>query len=176
MDALERLQKIDRTQEINSAGIELYFWSRSPHALASFAGIVIALALAAAWLVRGQETSHRKPVQHDLASELKKPQPDLGKVILAMPHTDAWNFEEESATAALEKSHLDHSGKMVAAAYWESLRSSSEEANAELLYYAHYIHPLRFANELVGDFFAEAKRLDKAADYYRREVQFFDAR
>src|SRR5438309_1709658 len=141
MDALERLQKIDRTQEINSAGIELYFWSRSPHVLASFAGIVIALALAAAWFVRGQETSHTKPVQHDLADELKNPQPDLGKVILALAHTSEWYLEDEPVTAALEKSKLDHAGKMVAAAYWESLHSWPQEANAELIYYAHYIHP-----------------------------------
>src|SRR5205085_8556189 len=61
-------------------------------------------------------------------------------------------------------------------AYWDSLHSSFNEPSAELIYYAHYIRPMRFANELVGDFHAEAKRIDKAAEYYQREVKFFDAK
>src|SRR5256885_2296757 len=34
MDALERLQKIDRSQEIDGWNVRIYFWSRSPRILA----------------------------------------------------------------------------------------------------------------------------------------------
>ncbi|MEA3186325.1 MAG: protease PrsW [Chthoniobacter sp.] len=173
MQTFANLEEIEPPQAGTSAWAELMAWSHHPYALAGFAGAVVALAMLAAWFVRGDETSRPKPVHRDLAGELKKPRPDLEKVLLALPET--WEIDDQPVTTALEKSQLDHAGKMVAAAYWDSLHPSSGEANAELIYYAHYIHPVRFANELVGDFHAKANHLDKAAEYYGREVKFFNA-
>jgi RsiW-degrading membrane proteinase PrsW (M82 family) len=56
-------------------------------------------------------------------------------------------------------------------AYWKSLASFLPQANADLIFLAHAVKPLRRANELVGDFHAAEQLWDKALQYYGRELR-----
>ena len=89
MDALERLQKIDRSNEIDGWNIRLFFWSRDPRLLAITAAAILLLGVAAAWCVRGEELTARQPGAGDLQKELARPKPDAAKIIELLPTAES---------------------------------------------------------------------------------------
>ena len=176
--ALDSLQKIDRTQNIDGWNVRIYFLSRNPRVLALVALVVLLTGLGLAWLVQ-------KPLlsvlvgefkSAELQVELAKRKPDMAAVLEMLPKAAHLYFEDVPASEWIEESNLVDTEKLVANALWASLEEGDEfEPSADLLYYAHYIRPLRFANELVGDHYRAKGNLPKAADYYRRESTFADA-
>ena len=178
MHALESLQQIDRTQKIDGWNIRLYFLSRHPGVLALFALVVLLIGLGVAWLIK-------KPFLDSvglgfnpklLQSELAKDKPDLATVVQMLPKAAHQSLTNVPASEWIKESHLIETEKLVATAIWASLQEAGGfDPTADLLYYAHYIRPLRFANELIGDYHLLKKNLPKAAAYYRRESVFPDA-
>ena len=64
---------------------------------------------------------------------------------------DPTQKNESDVSGWIHASGLSDAHKPVALAFWESLVAGFAEPNADLLYFAHYIYPVPFANELVGD-------------------------
>jgi hypothetical protein len=176
--ALDSLQQIDRSQNIDGWNVRIYFLSRNPRVLALVALVVLLIGVGLAWLV--QKPAASVPVSEfkstELQVELAKRKPDMAAVIEMLPKAAHLYFEDVPASEWIEESNLVETEKLVANALWASLREGNEfEPSADLLYYAHYIRPLRFANELVGDHYRAKGNLAKAAEYYRREATFADA-
>ena len=178
MQALEHLQKIDRSQNIDGWNVRIYFASRDPHVLMGIAAALITIALGIAWFVQKplREMLGLDFKKEQLQSELNAPHPDVARVLQILQQA-AGSFDEVPADEWIVASNLDEAGKLVAGAYWTSLMSGDGfEPSADLLYYAHYVKPLRHSNELIGDHYAEQNDLDAAAGYYRREAGLADAR
>jgi hypothetical protein len=99
-------------------------------------------------------------------------EPNFDRVLVALEQRP----QERTAasvdvTDALQASKLGAAEKSVALAYWGSLCSGLDEANADLLYLAHGVNPAPRANELTGDFHAQHPgKLEKALKYYDREL------
>lgn len=180
MNKLEQLQQIDRNQNIESWNVRLYFLSRHPMVLLGFAAVVIGISLGVAWFVQkplkevlGLENSASKELQ----AELAKPKPQMDAILPLLPEAaDTWG-EPVPADQWIARSSLSQPEKLVALAYWTSLQDRNGfEPSADLLYYAHYVRPLRHANELIGDHYAEHDQPDTAIGYYRREAKFPEAK
>jgi len=171
--------RINRSQNIEGWNVKLYFWSRQPHFLLALAVAIIALSLVVAWFVQkplrevlGLDADAGKALQ----AELAKAQPGMEKVLELMPEAVDAGIEQPEAEPWIAQSQLSQPDKLVAQAYWISMHDwHGFEPSADLLYYAHYIRPLRHANELLGDHFAEHDQPDDAIAYYRREAKFPDA-
>ncbi len=171
MTALDRLQKIDRSQNIDCQNVRLYFWSRSGKVLSLFALVMLGLAVGLAWFFGDRSGAG---AFGPLAEELAGAQPNFDVVLRDLGEGRRRSLLESfTAPVAgwIEKSKLNPDEKAVAKAEWESLGAIFPQANADLLYYAHYVKPLRRANELVGDFHAAEKRWDDAQRYYERELK-----
>ena len=171
MTALERLQKIDRTQQIDGWSVRLYFWSRSAKLLALFTLGTLCISLGLSWYFGNNSGSG---AFGPLVSELARAQPDFD-VTLASMVKGRTNSPIGHASAPMGEwigeSKLDEAEKIVALAFWKSLGGVFPQANAELLFHAHGVKPFRRANELVGDFHASEKQWDKALGYYERELR-----
>lgn len=179
MHQLEGFRRIQRHQKIEGWNIRIYYWSRDLRILAAVGVAIVAIGVYLAWRwsapggsVATEVRSEDRPV---LSTELAKSPPDLLRVATAMR---AMRFRVTRAqriaiASQIQKSALLPADKKVAAAYWESMVAESGEPSADLLYYAHYVHPLPYANELVGDLFLNCGQTEKAADYYGREATFF---
>jgi RsiW-degrading membrane proteinase PrsW (M82 family) len=181
VDRLQQLQQIDRSQNIESWNVRLYFLSRNRYVLMGFAAAVIAISFGIAWVVKkplravlGFDKNPTKALQ----TELAEPKPEMEKVLELMPKlARSWRNDDAPAGEWITKSALSEPEKLVAQAYWVSLQDwSGFEPSADLLYYAHYVRPLRFANELLGDHYAEHDQFAEAAAYYRREGKIPEAK
>jgi hypothetical protein len=154
--ALDSLQQIDRTKDIDSWSIRLYFLSRHPGLLALVSLSVVLIGLGVAWLIQKPFLASVgldfKPGQ--LEAELAKPKPDLAAVVKMLPKAAHFYFEDTPAKDWIDRSQLAETEKLVAKAIWDSFAESDGfEPGADLLYYAHYIRPIRYANELIGDYY-----------------------
>ena len=180
MDRLEQLQKIDRSQNIDSWTIQLYFFSRNRWVLLGVAAAIILIALGIGWLIqKPPRSSHdAKDPSKALQAELAEPKPDMEKVLTLIPRVPrSWRGENAPAIEWITQSKLSEPEKLVAQAYWNSLQDwRGFEPSADLLYYAHYVRPLRYANELLGDHYARHGQFDLAATYYRREAKLPEAK
>lgn len=180
MNKLEQLQQIDRSQNIDGWNVQLYFFSRNPWVLLSVAVVIVGISLGVAWFVQkplkevlGLDDGASKALQ----AELAKPKPQMEEVLALLPKAaDSWT-EEVPADQWIAASALTQPEKLVAQACWASMNEwHGFEPSADLLYYAHYVRPLRFANELLGDHYAEHGQPEEAIGYYRREAKFPDAK
>lgn len=181
VDRLEQLQKIDRTQNIDSWTIQLYFFSRNRYVLMGVAAAIILISVGIGWFVQKPLRSALgldKDPSKALQAMLAEPSPDMEKVLALMPHVPrSWRAANAPAVEWITQSKLSEPEKLVAQAYWTSLQDwAGFEPSADLLYYAHYVRPLRFANELLGDHYAEQQQFALAATYYRREASLPDAK
>lgn len=180
-NALDQLQKIDRSQNIDGWNVQLYFLSRNPGVLLAIALVIVAMAVGlAAWVQK--PISHTSSAAHsrtakDLHKELARPKPKMAEIVAILPEV-AYDAEEDTQVAQwIAASALTASEKLVAKAAWASLQEGDGfEPSADLLYFAHYVKPLRFANELIGDHYLESGDFHQAATYYRREARFPDAK
>ena len=178
-NALDQLQKIDRSQNIDGWNVQLYFFSRNPGVLLAVAVFIVGICFGIATWVQ-KPVSKAVPVQilttEDLKKELAQPKPDMAKVIAVLKDV-AFDADEDVPVGEwITGAALTPSEKLVAKAAWSSLTEGDQfEPSADLLYYAHYVKPLRFANELIGDHYLETGEFHQAATYYRREARFPDA-
>jgi RsiW-degrading membrane proteinase PrsW (M82 family) len=176
MQALEKLQQIDRSTEIDGWNVRIYFACRNPRVLMAIAFAILAIATGIGWIVQRPmaKAFGAKLGGEDLKAELGQPHPDMERIVEMMPEAV---FANDSLQNAIATSQLSQTEKMVATALWTSLHDGDGfEPSADLLYYAHYIKPLRYANELIGDHYLETDEPEQAAAYYRREAKFADAR
>ena len=175
MTPLESLQKIDRTQHIDSWNVRLYFLSRHPWVLIGIAAFVMIVATGAGWFLQKPFPKAFGGLPFDpetLKSELEQPAPDMKKVLGMLPQVSRRWIDGESVRVWIAASHLSDNEKLVAQATLTSMHEDSFEPNADLIYYAHYVRPLRYANELIGDYYEREGQPAKAAQYYQREVVF----
>ena len=175
MDTLENLQKIDRTQNIESLSVRLYFWTRSPRVLCAVAGIILAIGLGVAFALKSPDGWMTDAGSGALHAELQKDAPDMEKVIALMSRRGKHFIARADGADWIAASKLSTSDRAVAASFWESLTHWPLEPGADLLYFAHYVHPMRYANELVGDLHYAGKKRDEALFYYEREARNADA-
>jgi RsiW-degrading membrane proteinase PrsW (M82 family) len=171
MQSLASLQQIDRSQNIDGVGVQLYFASRSPRVLATIAALIFAIGLGLAYWLRSPDSLWDGKTPAAVEGELKKDAPDMEKVIALLQRGATNTASSAELATAIEKSKLPAPEKAVAGALLESLTQWPIEPSADLLYYAHYVHPIRFANELVGDLHVHAKNNDAAIAYYEREAK-----
>jgi RsiW-degrading membrane proteinase PrsW (M82 family) len=179
VDRLEHLQKIDRSQHIDGWNVRLYFLSRNPTFLFCASLVILLIGFAGAWCfqkpldaVLQQEDFKLEALKEELAREI----PDADIVLEMLPRAARLWLEDVPADQWIESSKLPQTEKMVAIAYWTSLRlEDGFEPSADLLYYAYYVNPLRHANELIGDHYLAQKDFAKAVTYYQREAKFPDA-
>ena len=176
MDTLENLQKIDRTQNIESLSVRLYFWTRSPRILCAVAGIILAIGLTVAFALRSPDGWMADAGSGALHAELQKDAPDMEKVIALMSRRGKHFIARADGAEWIAASKLSTTDKAVGAAFWESLTHWPLEPGADLLYFAHYVHPMRHANELTGDLHYAGKEKDEALFYYEREARNADAK
>lgn len=172
--------QIDRSKRIDGWNVRLYFLSRNPVVLFCIAFVIVGLGVAGAWLF--QKPLVEVVQQEDfkvqtLRDELAKDQPDAGAVLEMLPRAAMIGIEDVPADTWISSSKLSQTDKLVAIAYWTSLRlEDGFEPSADLLYYAYYVNPLRYANELIGDHYLAENDYKKAVAYYQREAKFPDAR
>jgi RsiW-degrading membrane proteinase PrsW (M82 family) len=178
-NALDPLKPIDRNQQIDGWNVRFYFLSRNPGVLLALAFVIIGISIGIAWFV---QKPLRELIGFDdfkpaaIHAELVKPKPDLAHVLELLPKAARSWGEEPLIAEWIAASPLTQSEKLVATAAWVSLREGDGfEPSADLLYFAHYVKPLRFANELIGDHYLATDQLDRAAAYYRREAKFPEA-
>ncbi len=175
MDTLEHLQKIDRSQNIESLSVRLYFWTRSPNVLCAIAGIIFAIGLGVAFALKSPDGWMSDSQSGALHAELQKDAPDMEKVIALMSRRGKHFVARGDGAEWIAASKLSTADKAVGAAFWDSLTHWPLEPGANLLYFAHYVHPMRHANELVGDLHYADKKNDEALFYYEREARNPDA-
>jgi RsiW-degrading membrane proteinase PrsW (M82 family) len=178
VDKLQQLQTIDRSQNIDGWNVRLYFLSRSPKVLFCIAFFILLLGVATAWLAQKPilESFLGEFKAQTLKEELAKENPDTSAVLEMLPKAARSWLEDVPADTWIASSNLSQADKLVAAAYWTSLRlEDGFEPSADLLYYAYYVNPLRHANELIGDHYVAQKDLKKAVAFYQREAKFPDA-
>ena len=175
--------------EIDGWRVRLYYWTRNPHLLFLLAALIIGAGVLLGKLWEAKEPGDRLTVamakfreqfrsqfgggkdRVDLAAELLKAKPDIGRVLAALP---ACNSFEESAVAnvtrGLQVAALPEAEKNLALAYWQSLCSQLGEPGADLLYFACQPKPPAHANELVGDFLVTGeKKAERALQHYEHE-------
>jgi RsiW-degrading membrane proteinase PrsW (M82 family) len=179
VDQLDQLPQIDRSQNIDGWNVRLYFLSRNPRFLFWISVVILLIGFGGAWFLQKpleavlQEEDFKAET---LKRELAKEKPDADAVLIMLPRAANLWLEEAPADQWIESSKLSQTDKMVAMAYWTSLRMEDGfEPSADLLYYAYYVNPLRHANELIGDHYLAQKDLPKAVTYYQREAKFPDA-
>ncbi len=175
METLASLQKIDRTQNIESLSVRLYFWTRSPQLLCAVAGVIFAIALGIAFALKSPDAWASDPGKSALHSELQNDAPDMEKVIALMSRRGTHFVGRSDGAEWIAASKLSTADKAVAAAFWDSLTHWPLEPGTDLLYFAHYVHPMRHANELVGDLHYAERKKDEAIFYYEREARNADA-
>jgi protease PrsW len=179
VDQTVQTQQIDRSKNIDGWNVRIYFLSRNPKLLFCIAFMVIAAGIGIAWMVQKpfaevlQEEDFKAQTLRD---ELEKQKPDAASVLRMLPRAANLWLEEVPADTWIGASNLEQTEKLVATAYWTSLRlEDGFEPSADLLYYAYYVNPLRYANELIGDHYLEQREFKKALTYYQREAKFPDA-
>lgn len=179
MDRPVQTPQIDRSQNIDGWNVRLYFLSRNPKLLFCIAFLILAIGVGTAWMVQKPFT---QVVQNEdfnvqtLRDELTTGKPDAAAVLQMLPRAANIWLEDVPADAWIASSNLSQTEKLVATAYWTSLRlEDGFEPSADLLYYAHYVNPIRYANELIGDHYLENRDFKKAFTYYQREAKFPDA-
>lgn len=176
--APDQLQTIERSQNIEGWNVRIYFASRNPWVLMAVAAAIVVIAVGVAFFVQKPMEKwlpQLAPTPDDLRAELEKAQPGMARVFDLLP-TAAWDPEAETLVPRwIADSKLSKTEQMVASAAWSSIQAEdSFEPSADLLYYAHCVKPLRYANELIGDHFAAAgEKQQQAAAYYRRELAHF---
>ena len=178
--------------DIDGWRVRLYFMSRDPHLLIWAAVIIIGIgvALGKMWQpedplaqlektmrdyrARMHEAAQQGSVSRghvDLAAELLKPKPDIGRVLTAL---ESCNRSEPQVIAnvnlALQKANLSQADRNLAFAQWQSLCSHLDEPGADLLYFASLAKPPVYANELVGDFAMHARQPERALACFTREI------
>lgn len=183
---LSRVTRIDQSQPVDRSKVRrrwsgrLYFLSRNPRVLFWIAFTILFAGVGMAWVVQKPFAEvHRKEGFTALAlrEELAKEKPDAAAVIRMLPLAAELRSEEVPADTWIAASKLSQAERLVATAYWASLRppSGGSELSADLIYYAHYVKPLRYANELVGDHYFAEGDFKKAVAYYQREAEFPEA-
>lgn len=172
--------QIDRSKQIEGWNVRLYFLSRNPVVLFCIAFVIVGLGVAGAWLFQKpfvEVVQQEEFKAETLRDELAKEQPDTGAVMQMLPRAARIGMEDVPADTWVSSSKLSQTDKLVAIAYWTSLRlGDGFEPSADLLYYAYYVNPLRYANELIGDHYLAENDYKKAVAYYQREAKFPDAR
>jgi protease PrsW len=179
VDNLEQLQTIDRSQNIDGWNVRLYFLSRNPKFLFCVAFFTVLLGIGIAWMFQ-KPVLETLPDQdfksQTLRDELAKEEPNAAAVLEMLPRAAKIWMEDVPADSWIEQSKLSQSEKLVATAYWTSLRlEDGFEPSADLLYYAYYVNPLRYANELIGDHYLGQHDYKKAVTFYQREAKFPEA-
>jgi hypothetical protein len=154
VDQAAQLNQIDRSQNIDGWNVRLYFWSRNPKLLFGISLIIILLGLGIAWAVQKPLLAVLQPDEFKpevLKEELAKEKPDAGAVLEMLPKAAEYWLEDVPADQWITASKLTQTEKLVANAYWTSAKlEDGFEPSADLLYYAFYVNPLRYANELIG--------------------------
>ena len=179
MDQAAQLNQIDRSQNIDGWNVRLYFWSRNPKLLFGISLIIILVGLGIAWAVQKPLLAILQPDEFKpevLKEELAKEKPDAGAVLEMLPKAAEYWLEDVPADQWIIASKLTQTEKLVANAYWTSAKlEDGFEPSADLLYYAFYVNPLRYANELIGDHYIAERDFQKAVTYYQREAKFPEA-
>ncbi len=170
-----------RDQHIESWNVRIYYWSRSLPILAGIAAALLVISAGLGWCLQDRTPTEKmlhRNRRDTLETELKKEKPELNAVLEHLQMERYRSRVESSALEvadAIQTSKLPNEAKYVAAAYWDSVTKGMGEPNADLLYYAHYIRPLKMANELVGDLHRGQGDSAKARRYYEREANLFDS-
>lgn len=175
MDALTRLQQIDRGPEIETFAVKLYFWSRNPVMLAGVAALMLIIGLAAGWFT--SPAGKRLLPADSLRATLSQPRPDSGEIFSTL--TEGYSESHLRSPDSLyyqpveewiRASKLPETEKAVVLAYQASITDGGEPG-ADLLWYAYQAGAPRFANESIGDLYAAGNRPEKAVRYYEREAR-----
>lgn len=164
------LDQIHRDEEIDSANIRLYFLSRDRSVLGLLAVLLLALSAGIAWLVQAP-SRHVRTIESPL-SELS------GILISSSPKTDRVLELMVQAGAGLPtgidahilSSSLPPGEKLVASAVAASIQQNGGEPNARLMILAHQPEPVVGASEAIAELFARRNRIDRAKDYFLREL------
>jgi RsiW-degrading membrane proteinase PrsW (M82 family) len=179
VDKFDQLQKVDRSQNIDGWNVRLYFLSRNPKVLFCIALVILFVGVGVAWMFQkpvGEKEEVEGFKAQTLQAELAREKPDPAAVLQMLPRVARHSLEDVPADVWINSSNLSQTEKLVATAYWTSLRfEDGFEPSADLLYYAYYVNPLRYANELIGDHYVAENDLKKAVAYYQREAKFPDA-
>lgn len=175
MNPLDRFQQIDRSRDLDSWSIRIFFWSRSTRVLGLCVAVILLAAAGVAWTMAAPDSEGRAQKTHQLRRELASPKPRMeaiARAISEMPLEEAaFIFVEEE----ISNSKLRETDKTLVTAMLDSLALDPPEPSADLLYLAHYVHPVRHANECLGDLHRRAGNTEGAVDYYTREARFPDA-
>ncbi|MHA3772686.1 PrsW family glutamic-type intramembrane protease [Verrucomicrobiota bacterium sgz303538] len=168
-------ETITHEKEIDGFWVRLYFLSRDPAVLFGVAGGILILAVLVAWLLRAPDRPDNGPkdLLGAVRQELSVNEPDLARLLPLLPKLSERPTDMKEFPELLEKSHLIPAQREVVTAYWQSLLTSTGDSTAELIWAAHRFPPVPYANEMVADLDAGAGEIDRAANYYQREVQFF---
>jgi hypothetical protein len=176
MDKLERLQKIDRSQEIDGLAVQLYFWSRSPKVLLSTSLTILFIALGVAWLLQRPIVAPGSGTTQEIRGELAKAAPSVSAVIRSLQSSPEGAIGLAISEEDVNTSQLTGTEKMLLNAVLKSASEWPPEPTADLLYLAHYVRPVRHANEAIADLHLGAGRTAAALPYLEREARFADAR
>ena len=175
--------------EITGWRIRVYYISRNPHVLFWTAIFIVMLGI---FIGRQLEpakdmsdfddetttarTHHTEDTDSEfinLDTELKKPKPELERVVEALRWQGVDDEKRSSATLTkLRNSQLAPHEIQIAAAYLQSVASPLNEPGADLLVLAYQPLPLPLTNELVADLYAESGREDLALEHYQKELSF----
>lgn len=174
MDTLERLQKIDRSQELDGFAIRLYFFSRDPWKLAGLAFVILAIAAGLGWWLQAPPEKADGSPTKALRAELALAQPDAAHVLELLPQASesVTGFalgDFSSLDDVIRNSKLAPADKQVALALHESLFTGTDEPSADLLWLAHQYPPVPRANEVLGNYHLAARRFAEALPYFQRE-------
>lgn len=184
---LERLQGIRRDQEIDGWRVRVYFWSRDIWLLAGIAAVILSIAGGLGWYLRtpspvenlltGKAAEELGKSRVSLQEELHKPEPNLPRLfeILASGSFALYDEQGNSPEELIKTSKLPDETKQVAIAFLQSTMEEDGLPGADLLFYAHWVKPFRFANELVADLHRRSGDSVKARKYYEREARFHDS-
>src|SRR6185369_9086070 len=83
MQALEKLQQIDRSKEIDGWNVRIFFASRNPRILMATAVLILASATAIGWFVQRPlgKVFGAKRGGEELKAELGLPHPDMKRIV-----------------------------------------------------------------------------------------------
>jgi hypothetical protein len=164
---------IQHDVEIDGFSIKLYFLSRDWTVLAAIALGILALATGLAWLVRGADVAvpAALPPTVQLERLMQSAKPETDALFALLPQVgEALPADFEQRIAATS---FGPDTKLVAGAFAASLRDFRDEPNARLLILAHQPQPLLRANEAVAELLARHGHLERAREYFLRELSFF---
>jgi len=164
------IDQIHRDADIDSATIRLYFLSRDRSVLGLLVILLLALAAGIAFLVQkpSQPAKRSLPPAVELGEQLKSFAPDGLRLFQLLIATRTELPKE--ITEQISQSAMGPNEKLVANALVESIQEGAGEPNARMLILAHQPEPIPGANESVAELYAIGGQIERARDYYLREL------